>query len=192
MKFNFYKTYTYNHIMTINKTKQCFLTASHCRSLFLTSLEKKILPLLAVLWLCFTPLAHTFAQSVDYEITCAGIGVQGTYLVKVTSYGKTVEKAQHQLKKDAVHGVLFKGLSGSCRQKPIITDASKEEKHATFFATFFKDGGAYLDYISMDAEQLAVPVKVGRQYKVSMVVSVKKDALRKCMEKEGIIRPLGL
>ena len=47
-----------------------------------------------------------------YEIECAGNAIQGTYLVKVWSYSKKANVAENQCRKNAVHGVIFKGYGG--------------------------------------------------------------------------------
>lgn len=134
---------------------------------------------------------NLFSQEWHYEITCAGTGVQGTYMVEVTSYGKTVDAALAQMKKDAVHGVLFRGLTGKCTQKPLAGRAEVENEHKDFFDKFFGKSGDYAKYVVDDPNVAMVPVKIGKQYKVTKVVSVKKDMLRRDLEKAGIIKALG-
>ena len=148
---------------------------------------KKLLFALAITLLSM----NLFSQEWHYEITCAGAGVQGTYLVEVTSYGKTLDAALAQMKKDAVHGVLFKGISGKCTQRPLAGNAEVETEHKDFFDKFFGKSGDYAKYVVDDPNVAMVPVKVGKQYKVTKVVSVKKDMLRRDLEKAGIIKALG-
>lgn len=134
---------------------------------------------------------NLFSQEWHYEITCAGTGVQGTYMVEVTSYGKTVDAALAQMKKDAVHGVLFRGLTGKCTQKPLAGKADVETEHKDFFDKFFGKSGDYAKYVVDDPNVAMVPVKIGKQYKVTKVLSVKKDMLRRDLENAGIIKVLG-
>lgn len=134
---------------------------------------------------------NLFSQDWHYEITCAGTGVQGTYMVEVTSYGKTVDAALAQMKKDAVHGVLFRGLTGKCTQKPLAGKADVETEHKDFFDKFFGKSGDYAKYVVDDPNVAMVPVKIGKQYKVTKVLSVKKDMLRRDLENVGIIKVLG-
>lgn len=134
---------------------------------------------------------NLFSQEWHYEITCAGTGVQGTYMVEVTSYGKTVDAALAQMKKDAVHGVLFRGLTGKCTQKPLAGKADVETEHKDFFDKFFGKSGDYAKYVVDDPNVAMVPVKIGKQYKVTKVLSVKKDMLRRDLENVGIIKVLG-
>lgn len=133
-----------------------------------------------------------FSQEWNYEISCAGVGVQGTYLVEVTSYGKTVDAALAQMKKDAVHGVLFRGFTGKCSQKPLAGKPEVENNFKDYFKVFFSDKGDYGKYVVESNEVAPMPTKVGKQYKVTKILSVKKDLLRRDLEKAGIIKPLGM
>mgnify|MGYP006988835622 FL=1 len=132
------------------------------------------------------------AQEWHYEISCAGIGAKGSSLVEVTSFGKTVDAALAQMRKDAVHGVLFKGMGGNCMQKPLAMKAELETEHESFFSKFFSSSGEYDKYVEDDVNTAVSVAKVGKkQYKVTKVLSVKKDLLRKDLEKAGILKPLG-
>ena len=91
-----------------------------------------------------------------YEIEpTSGQAVQGSILVKVWSYSKDKYIPQTQAGKNAVHGVLFKGVAALNNayarvpmQRPIVTDPNAETKYADFFETFFKDGGKYMKFIN--------------------------------------------
>ncbi len=129
----------------------------------------------------------------NYEISCAGTGADGTYLVKMVSYGKTVEAAVAQAKKDAVHGVLFRGFSGQpgqcTSQRPIIPSTILGSEKEDYFEKFFVDGGNYLNFVSVNQSGIT-PTKMKKGYKVEVIASVAKDRLRKEMESAGIIKSL--
>lgn len=55
--------------------------------------------------------AYAGDDLLKYEIEGEGVGVQGTYLVKVTVIQKKSKLDIDVIKKCAVHGVLFKGFS---------------------------------------------------------------------------------
>lgn len=127
-----------------------------------------------------------------YEIECAGNGAQGTYLIKVWSYSKKQATASAQAAKNAVHGVIFKGYAGGngcVGQRALAHSAGVEEEYADYFDSFFADNGEYRKYVSTVAGTEEV-VKVGKEYKVGVVVSVKKDDLRKALEAAGVIKGL--
>ncbi len=142
---------------------------------------------------------QTLAWRYEIEPT-SGQATQGSILVKVWSYSKDKNIAQSQAGKNAVHGVLFKGVAalndGASRvpaQKPIVTDPNAEETYADFFKTFFANGGKYMKYVNFVNNGIPSAgniIKIKNEYKIGVTVSVAKDALRKEMEAEGIIKSL--
>lgn len=138
----------------------------------------------------------------QYEIEpTTGQAVQGSVLVKVWSYSKDRNIAITQAGKNAVHGVLFKGVSALNNeyarvpaQRAIVTDVNAESEYADYFKTFFQDGGKYMKYVNFVNNGVPAPgdiINVGKQYKIGVRVSVSKDALRKEMEAAGIVKSLG-
>ena len=74
-----------------------------------------------------------------YEIEGIGEGKEGTYLVKVWSYNKKDKIAVEQAKKNAVHGIVFQGFTGSGKvssQPPLVTDPDIKIAKADFFDAF--------------------------------------------------------
>lgn len=127
-----------------------------------------------------------------YEIECAGNAVQGTYLVKVWSYSKKASIAENQCRKNAVHGVIFKGYGGGqgcVSQRPLANQPGAETQFEEYFNSFFAEGGEFQKYASV-MEGTTETVKVGKEYKIGCVVSVRKDDLRKALEAAGVIRGL--
>lgn len=168
-------------------------------------MKKQIITILLVL----VASATTFAQSGKqkkadaateawrYEIECAGVGTDGTYLVKVWSYSKKPTIAITQAKKNAVHGIIFKGFGGDGRscasQKAMASNPNIEAEKVDFFEPFFEEGGKYMKYVSESTDGIVDAgdrMKVGKEYKIGVIVSVSKDALRKDLEAAGIIRGL--
>ncbi len=160
---------------------------------------RKIVYLFMVMLLCMPVFAGSKKKAdkdtelFRYELECAGNGTQGTYLVKVWSYSKNKKVATEQCMKNAVHGVIFKGFTGGdgcVAQRALAARAGVEQEYADYFKTFFGDKGEYYKYVSTTSAPTEI-VKVGKQYKVGMIVSVKKDELRKALEQAGVIRSLG-
>ncbi len=128
-----------------------------------------------------------------YELECVSTGAAGSYLVKVWSYSKKADVALDQAKKNAVHGIVFQGFTGAgagCTQKPLTNNPALEQEKETFFKEFFADGGKYMKFVSNSGDGNKEVVKVGKEYKVGVVVSVSKDLLRKDLEAAGIIKGL--
>ncbi|MCQ2341871.1 MAG: hypothetical protein MJZ75_00045 [Paludibacteraceae bacterium] len=134
--------------------------------------------------------ANKDTQAFRYEIECAGNAQPGSYLVTVWSYSKKASVAENQCRKNAVHGVLFKGFSGGngcIAQRAIVNIPGAEDANKVYFDTFFGEGGEFMKYASIVGGTAEV-VKVGKEYKVGQVVNVRKDELRKAMESAGIIK----
>ena len=161
---------------------------------------KKFLLLLLTAAICLPMTAATIRQKkadkdtneFRYEIECAGNAVQGTYLVKVWSYSKKAAVAENQCRKNAVHGVIFKGYGGGAgcvAQRPLANTPGIETQFQTYFDNFFATGGEFQKYASI-IEGTTEIVRVGKEYKVGVVVSVRKDDLRKALEAAGVIKAL--
>lgn len=129
----------------------------------------------------------------NYEMECMGTGMDGTQLIKVWGYGRKPDDAILQAKKNAVHGVIFKGiLAGKpgCMVKPLVTEPGAETKYNEYFEAFFTNGGKYLNFIALSGDGMQDRIKVGKQYKVGILVSVMHSALRKELEAAGIVKKL--
>jgi hypothetical protein len=131
-----------------------------------------------------------------YEIDPVGVGAQGTYLIKVWSYSKRPVVAIEQAKKNAVHGVIFKGFTGMQGvpgQRPLTTNPNLEVEQAEFFRNFFHEGGKYMKFVNISNDGSVAAedrLKVGKEYKIGVVVSINVAGLRKDLEDAGMIRSL--
>lgn len=147
---------------------------------------KIILSFLLILF----PLLASAQGLPQYSIEGAGVGTQGTYLVKVTVTSKKSNVSEDQLVKCAVHGVLFRGFSSKENrqsQKPLAGSALSESKHADFYNNFFQS--TYLNYAQV-VEGSRKVVKSGKEYNVSVVVTVLKSQLKKDLVDAGIVEGL--
>ena len=161
-------------------------------------MNRMLISLLAVA-LCMPAMAGIRQRKADkdtkqfrYEIECGGNAIQGTYLVKVWTYSKSKNVAENQCRKNAVHGVIFKGYGGGqgcVSQRPMANTPGVETQFEDYFKSFFADGGEFQKYASIMAGTTET-VKVGKEYQVGVVVSVRKDDLRKALEAAGVIRGL--
>ncbi|PIF30117.1 hypothetical protein CLU81_0519 [Flavobacterium sp. 9] len=140
--------------------------------------------------------ANKDTEAWRYEIEAVQTGIQGTYLIKVWSYSKKPEVATEQCKKNAIHGIIFKGFAGKSGvpgQSPLTNNSDLEIEKADFFKTFFSDGGKYMKFVTLsndgavDAEDR---MKIGKEYKIGVIVSVNVSELRKDLETAQIIKSL--
>lgn len=140
--------------------------------------------------------ANKDTEAWRYEIEAVQTGTQGTYLIKVWSYSKKPEVATEQSKKNAVHGIIFKsfpGKAGVPGQNPLTNNSNLEEEKADFFKSFFSDGGKYMKFVTLSNDGAVAAedrMKIGKEYKIGVIVSVNVTELRKELENSGIIRSL--
>lgn len=133
-----------------------------------------------------------------YEVQCVGVGNEGTKLIKVFSYSKKADVAIEQAKKNAVHAVIFQGYTGNSgsgcpSQRPLAASPSLEDEKKEFFDAFFADGGKYMKFVSVSGDGAVAAedrMKVGKEYKIGVVVSVMYDLLRADLEAAGIVKGL--
>lgn len=133
-----------------------------------------------------------------YELqACVGQAPKGTALVRVWTYSKNARVATLQAGKNAVHGIIFTGVAptNDAKRLPgvpaLIADPAIEQQHAEYFEQFFADGGPYQRYVSFMANGTPDQViKIGREYKVGLIVTVQTEALRKRLEDDNIIPKL--
>jgi hypothetical protein len=153
---------------------------------------KKITFLLTMLAAALIFLGAGKPENLRYDIECAGNGTQGSYLVKVWVYTKSAKFNAENLKKYAVHGVIFKGYAGKSdcvQQRPLAATPALEQQHADFFNAFFNIDKAFTKYASA-VGGTNERIKVGSEYKYGAVFTVSKDLLRKDLESAGILRGL--
>ncbi len=132
-----------------------------------------------------------------YEIEAVGTGTRGSYQIKVWTYSKNEATAVEQCKKNAVHGIIFKGFparNGVQGQKSLARSLSIYEDNKSFFESFFKSkGGEYMRFVTMSNNGNAAGDRIKikkKEYKIGSVVSVDVASLRKYLEEQEIIKGL--
>lgn len=159
-------------------------------------MTKKILFLLLALCLPFV----VFAQKTDikkgdvsYGLEAAGVGAQGTNLVKLEYISKQKKIPVQVLQEYAVRGVLFKGIAAGegsrTTQKPLCGSATAEQSHQEFFDKFFEDE-TYKNYVQFVEGSLRIVAYKNKNYKATANLVVYKDQLRKDLEAAGVIKGL--
>lgn len=123
---------------------------------------------------------------IDYEISSAGVGTQGTYLLNVTITTKKKDFDERLFSYAAVHGALFKGCDAKTR--PIAGSPMAEQQHADFYNDFF--GNAYYKNYTNIVPNTKSQMKSGKYYKTTATVQVMKDLLRKDLENSKVLKSL--
>jgi len=128
------------------------------------------------------------------ETECLGVELDGSQTLSVSGTGRNKSDAVEQCKKNAVHDVIFKGIhsgNGGCNTKALITEVNATEKYEYYFNIFFKDGGEYQKYISMEDSRSFTKKRERRhsQVKYNITVRVLRSELQERLIADGIIKP---
>lgn len=154
----------------------------------------KTLRIALLLFACLFSCATLCAKDEPpvYYVEAAGTGAQGTYLLKVTVITKKGTVKDDEICKAAVHAVLFRGFQDGTNgsQKPLAGSASAEEEHKDFFSKFF-DNATYRSYVTMISGTRSIVKTADKKVRSTANVTVMKDNLRKALEQQGIVKPLG-
>jgi hypothetical protein len=159
-----------------------------------------MIALAALLFGCKTSqqAADRDTQQFRYEAEALDLGSQGAYQLKVWTYSKNPDTAIEQAKKNAVHSVIFKGFTGKAGviagRKPLVSNAALETERADYFKPFFETGGKYQQFVSLvnnGAIASGDRLKIGKEYKIGVVISVNVNTLRSELESAGLIQKLG-
>lgn len=139
--------------------------------------------------------ANTESANYDVEQTAVSEST-GVVNLRVHTYSDKPITNDSQIKKNAIHACLFKGIpaaeSDSASQKEaLINDPAIEAKHADYFNSFLADGGLYMRYADILHAGAQSVVKLKKGYKISKDIIVKYGDLRKRLEADGIIASLG-
>ena len=133
-----------------------------------------------------------------YEIECIDTGSYGTVALKVFSYSKKPDIAIEAAKRNAVHGMIFKGFprAGKCQKKdPLSRNPNLENEHEDFFKDFFADGGKYQKFVTTSNDGAIEGGDISKiskkEFKIGIKVSVNMELLEKDLIAAKIIEGLG-
>lgn len=141
--------------------------------------------------------ANIATEQWGYEIESAvGQAPKGTVIVRVSSYSKNAQVAIQQAGKNAVHGILFKGVAPSNDNNrlpgvpALVNDLTIAAENDAYFRDFFNNK-AYQQYVSMiNNGAPESTLQVGKQWKIAILVKVQVDALRQRLESDGVLKAL--
>jgi len=130
--------------------------------------------------------------SFNYELTREECPVprDNNYVIfKVYSYGKKALLTAEAGKRNAIHGILFKGLPATDRQGriPALMGTTPYDAHKEYFDRFFS-GTEFLQFVQETNKGFHEEIKIsGKEYKVGIIVKVNINSLRKHLEADGVL-----
>ena len=131
-----------------------------------------------------------------YDAICNGSGgAETNYLIRISVYVPDQRLALEQARKNAVHAVLFKGVTGNnqgCSQKNQLVDYQISSSNIDYFNNFFNNNS----YSRFATSPTGVPteiVKLDRKnLRVDFIISVSIASLRSQLEADGILSSLAV
>ncbi len=127
-----------------------------------------------------------------YEVQDLGLVAKDgkSVIFKIWSYGKKENKALMQATKNAVHAVMFKqiGYNPSLLGTKALTEEEEE-----FLKLFFADGGEYMRFVQLANNGAVAPtdkIKLKKEYKIGIKVTVNRADLRKYLEERGLVQSM--
>jgi len=128
-----------------------------------------------------------------YQLECISVEISGSISIKIWNTKKGKNYSQLQSRKDAVHALLFSGVTGhnGCiSQKPLLSTPKSIEAFKKIDNAFFSKNGDWGKYTREASVASILPQQIGdKKWKVYQV-SVSKDLLRKYLEEQKIIKSL--
>jgi hypothetical protein len=129
----------------------------------------------------------------NYQTECVTIETDGYVIIKIWDTKKGAKYNSEQARKDAIHAILFSGISGGndcTTQTPILNKTEEQENFKTIENSFFAKKGKWSMFTRSSATETTLPANLGvKNWKVYQV-SISKNELRKYLEEQKIIKSL--
>ncbi|MDR1455747.1 MAG: hypothetical protein LBJ01_08860 [Tannerella sp.] len=154
------------------------------------------LGLAAAVWGGCSSPRNRIAGNYEYKTECMGSEMDGSVTVKAWGNGRNSADALEQAKKNAVYDILFKGIregKSLCYQAPLLPSGNARMVHETYFNRFFRDGGEFLKYVSLQDERYSDRwnrEKKGARSSVTygIVLRIHRSELKEQLINEGILQ----
>ena len=153
-----------------------------------------ILSLAILLLVSIKVEAKKFQFNIDAsrEVVITRSATVGFKMVKVTAYGRTVDKAIDKAMMDAVVALSFFGASGENEMNKcpaiLLEGRLAYDEKKDFFDNFFRKGD-FLSYVKRVNSSYPIGknnIKTDRGRKVQLILLVNWDALSKCYKNAGL------
>jgi len=131
------------------------------------------------------------SNNLNYQTECVTIETDGYVTIKIWDTQKGEKYKPEQARKDAIHAILFSGISagnGCSTQPPILNKTEEQENFKTIEKSFFAKKGKWSMLSSATESTLLANLGL-TNWKVYQV-SISKNELRKYLEEQKIIKSL--
>ncbi len=153
------------------------------------NLNKKIQ---LILWLFVVPQCSVMAQQPRfYAAECESVERDGRITIIIWRTSRGALYAPHQAQRDAIHAILFAGISGeTClSQGPLLDGTEEMENFEEVQESFWGNDGVWSRYTASCTSVTHFDEQGDKSGKVYQV-TVLKDELREYLEEQRIIKKL--
>ncbi len=145
--------------------------------------------------LCLTMIfsAYQVNKSKNYETECISTAADGFINIKIWNTQRGARYSQIQAKKDAIHAILFSGISagnGCITQPPILINLEEKENFKRIEKHFFSKKGYWSLFTRSADTKSTLPNSIGPKHLKVYQISIAKNELRKYLEEQKIISKL--
>ena len=154
---------------------------------------KKIVSNLILLFTSLFFLVSFKSSNRFYQTECVSNSIDSYVTIKIWNTKKGSCYKLEQARKEAVHAILFSGVSGSngcSTQPPILNNSKEQENFKSIEKSFFSKNGKWSMYTRSSVIETTLPTSIGdKNWKVYQV-SISKNELRKFLEEKQIIKSM--
>lgn len=145
---------------------------------------------------CASLNAQKVNGNYNYKSSCVDIENDGSLTLLSWGKGRNRNDAVEQAKKNAVSDILFVGIfegNSVCSRKPLIGEVNARDRYQEYFNEFFKDGGDFLNFISLKDERIGDHIFRDRKrssngVNISVVLRVLVPELVEKLKKDLILK----
>ena len=139
-----------------------------------------------------TIFSFSYSKS-SYQTECVTLETDGYVTIKIWNTKTGASYKAEQARKDAVHAILYAGISGGngcSTQPPILNKSEEQDNFKKIEKSFFSKKGKWYMFTRSSATISTLPANLGIQNWKVYQVSISKNELRKFLEEQKIIKSL--
>jgi hypothetical protein len=143
--------------------------------------------------LCSLVLMSFYHNHSSYQTECVTLETDGYVILKIWDTKKGIKYNQDQARKDAIHAILYSGVSGSSgctTQPPILNETEEQYNFKSIEKSFFANNGKWLIFVKSSTTETTLPTYLGAKNLKIYQVTISKSELRKYLEDQKIIKSL--
>jgi hypothetical protein len=133
------------------------------------------------------------STNISYQTECCSTDSDGYVIIKIWNTKKGKKYKSNQARKDAIHAILFSGISqgnGCNTHTPILNKTEEQESFKKIETTFFSNKGEWSRFTRSSTTETTLPTNLGMKNWKVYQVAISKNELRKFLEERKIIKSL--